>query len=320
MVSNLDKFKRIENVMTEVQGEMEAYLKVLLERHEYMNTYRKEYKKLKRTVSDIKNELKSNESANEEINALVKSARNKVERNIEELKKDREIDLEGGYDIAIKSMTDVNVLLEGSPKLDKIEDAKLLLQKNNVEIPEINVLLEDYANELRSSNKEDVKRSVIKLLDNADSEYLDSFKGYREACEESEDVYESFSDIVDVLLELGFLIEAEELTEALPDIEETRRTRPNPEPLLNMLVPVKSAGLQYFPSRNRQSDSYDLNVAFAKEVAYARRALLEDREYIGTKNAFDRVNKAFEDLSSYMYERFYQLGGTPKNYHGHDDR
>ncbi|QKU19936.1 hypothetical protein FOC52_14140 (plasmid) [Staphylococcus cohnii] len=67
-------------------------------------------------------------------------------------------------------------MLEGSPKLDKIEDANLLLQKNNVEIPEINVLLEDYANELRSSNKEDVKSSVIKLLDNADSEYLDSLK------------------------------------------------------------------------------------------------------------------------------------------------
>ncbi|QKU19935.1 hypothetical protein FOC52_14135 (plasmid) [Staphylococcus cohnii] len=44
----------------------------------------------------------------------------------------------------------------------------------------------------------------------------------------AEDVYESFSDIVDVLLELGFLNEAEELTEALPDIEETRRTNRTP--------------------------------------------------------------------------------------------
>ncbi|MDN0189262.1 hypothetical protein P6439_14210 [Staphylococcus arlettae] len=41
------------------------------------------------------------------------SARNKVERNIEELK-DREINLEGGYDIAIKSMSNVSVSLEGS--------------------------------------------------------------------------------------------------------------------------------------------------------------------------------------------------------------
>ncbi|SUM53519.1 Uncharacterised protein [Staphylococcus epidermidis] len=320
MVSNLEKFKRIESIMTEVQGEMKAYLKVLLERHEYMNTYRKEYKKLKRTVSDIKSEMRSVESVNDEISTLIKSARTKIERNIEELKKEREIDLEGGYDVAIKSLNDINVLLEGSPKLDKIEEAKVLLQKNKIEIPEINVLLEDYEKELSGSNKEDIKSSVIKLLDSADSEYLDSFKGYREACEESEDVYESFSDIVDVLLELGFISKAEELTEALPDIEETRRTRPNPEPLLNMLIPVKSGGLQYFPSRNRQSESYDLNRAFAKEVAYVRRALLEDREYIGTKNAFDRVNKAFEDLSEYMYERFYQLGGTPKNYHGHDDR
>ncbi|MDN5191691.1 hypothetical protein QWY52_14155, partial [Staphylococcus aureus] len=86
------------------------------------------------------------------------------------------------------------------------------------------------------------------------------------------------------------------------------------------LNPIKSAGLEYFQSRNKNSQSYDLNVAFAKEVAYTRRALLEDREYIGTRNAFSRLNTAFEELSSYMYERFHQLGGTPENYHGHENR
>lgn len=320
MVSNLDKFKDIENMMNEVQSEMESYLKVLLERHEYMNTYRKEYKKLKRSVSVIKAKLRKKQGSNEEIKVLLKSARNKIEHNIEEAKTEREIDLEGGYDVMIKSLTMVKGFLEGNPKLDSIEDARLLLQKHNVDIPEINVLSEDYSKDLNSSNQEDVKENVIKLLNSADSDFLNSFKDYREACEESEDVYETFNDLVDVLLELGYLEEAEELTESLPDIEETRRTRPNPEPLLNMLVPIKSAGLQYFPSKNKQSESYDLNLMFAKEIAYTRRALLEDREYIGTKNAFDRVNKAFEDLSEYMYERFYQLGGTPKNYHGHDDR
>ncbi len=127
-------------------------------------------------------------------------------------------------------------------------------------------------------------------------------------------------EVISELEDSGYIQEAESLTDARPSIAEERGKRPDPQPLLDLLNPIKSAGLEYFQSKNRNSASYDLNVAFAKEVAYTRRALLEDREYIGTRNAFNRLNTAFEELSGYMYERFYQLGGTPVNYHGHDDR
>ncbi|HGO4018600.1 TPA: hypothetical protein ACK1AU_002714 [Staphylococcus aureus] len=110
------------------------------------------------------------------------------------------------------------------------------------------------------------------------------------------------------------------LLEASPIIVEDRVKRPDAEPLLDLLTPIKSAGLEYFQSRNKNSHSYELSAAFAKELSYVRRALLEKREFIGTNNAFNRIKIAFDELSGYMYERFHQLGGLPENYHGHDNR
>ncbi|MBJ8312942.1 hypothetical protein JGZ20_13025, partial [Staphylococcus pseudintermedius] len=130
------------------------------------------------------------------------------------------------------------------------------------------------------------------------SEYISGFVRYREALEQGEDIQKEVDEVIGDLEDGGYVKETE----------------------TNLLNPIKSAGLEYFQSKNKNSYSYDLNVAFAKEVAYARRALLEDREYIGTRNAFNRLNTAFDELSSYMYERFYQLGGVPENYHGHENR
>ena len=119
---------------------------------------------------------------------------------------------------------------------------------------------------------------------------------------------------------MGYDEEAGLMADALPDYEDVRRERPDPQQLLEVLPPVKSADLQYWQSNRRKSEGYALNMIFAKEVAYTRRALLEDREFIGTRNAFNRLNNAYEELSEYMYERYHELGGTPYNYHGHMDR
>lgn len=168
--------------------------------------------------------------------------------------------------------------------------------------------------------EEDKAESIVKKIEKLRSDYTSGFVRYREALEQGEDVQKEVDNVIGDLEDSGYIQEAESLTDARPSIAEERGLRPDAQPLLDLLNPIKSAGLEYFQSRNRNSASYDLNVAFAKEVAYTRRALLEDREYIGTRNAFNRLNTAFEELSGYMYDRFYQLGGTPVNYHGHDDR
>ncbi|MCO4349252.1 hypothetical protein [Staphylococcus agnetis] len=54
------------------------------------------------------------------------------------------------------------------------------------------------------------------------------------------------------------------LLEASPIIVEDRVKRPDAEPLLDLLTPIKSAGLEYFQSGNKNSHSYDLSAAFSK--------------------------------------------------------
>lgn len=170
------------------------------------------------------------------------------------------------------------------------------------------------------SGQQETSESIMQKIERLRSEYTSGFVRYREALEQGEDVQKEVDDVIGDLEDGGYIKESEMLLEARPSIVEGRVKRPDPEPLLDLLTPIKRAGLEYFQSGNKNSHSYDLNVAFAKELAYVRRALLENREFIGTNNAFNRINIAFDELSGYMYERFHQLGGLPENYHGHDNR
>src|SRR5699024_11458456 len=114
-------------------------------------------------------------------------------------------------------------------------------------------------------------QTFISLINANASDYLSSFKGYRKACEESDEVFEAFDDIVEVLMEWDLIEESKELVEALPDIEETRSKRPDSEPLLNILVPLKSNSLEYWKSNYKNSYAHDHNIKLAQEIAYARR-------------------------------------------------
>ncbi|HAR5548098.1 TPA: hypothetical protein I1T43_002882, partial [Staphylococcus aureus] len=208
--------------------------------------------------------------------------------------------------------------LEGDLNEDSIGEAWRLLKVRRIEIEELNVLMDLI--DAMEDGQQDTAESIVKNIDKLRSDYTSGFVRYREALEQGADIQKEVDEVIADLEDGGYVKEVEILTDARPSIVEERGLRPDPQPLLELLNPIKSAGLEYFQSRNKNSLSYDLNVAFAKEVAYTRRALLEDREYIGTRNAFSRLNTAFEELSSYMYDRFHQLGGTPENYHGHENR
>ncbi|KIX89993.1 hypothetical protein TP70_10100, partial [Staphylococcus microti] len=60
----------------------------------------------------------------------------------------------------------------------------------------------------------------------------------------------------------GYKREFELLLEARPNIIGERVLSPDPQPLLEILTPIKSAGLEYFQSGNKNSQSYELNVVF----------------------------------------------------------
>ncbi|MDN5230786.1 hypothetical protein, partial [Staphylococcus aureus] len=250
-----------------------------------------------------------------DVKNVAKSARDRIDEHIEAIEEDLDDD---DSQPSVNQLKRARENLEGDLNEDSIGEAWRLLKVRKIEIEELNVLMDLI--DAMEDGQQDTAESIVKKIDRLRSDYTSGFVRYREALEQGEDVQKEVDEVIADLEDGGYAKEVEILTDARPSIAEERGLRPDPQPLLDLLNPIKSAGLEYFQSRNKNSQSYDLNVAFAKEVAYTRRALLEDREYIGTRNAFSRLNTAFEELSSYMYERFHQLGGTPENYHGHENR
>ncbi|NDQ43850.1 hypothetical protein GZ144_09345 [Staphylococcus aureus] len=315
--TNLDKFLVIEEMMNEAQNLMETYLDALHERYEYMLVLRKEYTGLSAALAKVQQRvIKQGDKLeiDEDVKNVSRSARERIDEHIEGLEEEYEEDNQS----LIRQLKLAREQLEGKLDEDSIGEAWRLLKVRKIKVEELNVLM-DLIDAMESGQQE-TSESIVKKIERLRSEYTDEFVRYREALEQGEDVQKEVDDVIADLEDGGYIKESEMLLEARPSIVEDRVKRPDPQPLLDLLTPIKSAGLEYFQSRNKNSHSYDLSAAFAKELAYVRRALLEKREFIGTSNAFNRMNVAFDELSGYMYERFHQLGGLPENYHGHDDR
>ncbi|HDA2604657.1 TPA: hypothetical protein R8C65_002774 [Staphylococcus aureus] len=315
--TNLDKFLVIEEMMSEAQGLMETYLDALHERYDYMIVLRKEYTHLSSTLAKVQQRvIKQGDKLeiDEDVKNVAQSARERIDEHIEALEEEYGEDNQP----SIKQLKLAREQLEGKLDEDSIGEAWRLLKVRRIKVEELNVLM-DLVDAMESGQQE-ISESIVQKIEKLRSEYTSGFVRYREALERGEDVQREVDDVIANLEDGRYIKESEMLLEARPSIVEERVKRPDPQPLLDLLTPIKSAGLEYFQSRNKNSHSYDLSAAFSKELAYVRRALLENREYIGTNNAFNRINLAFDELSGYMYERFHQLGGLPENYHGHDNR
>lgn len=314
MVTNLDIWYDIESMMDKAESEMESYLKVLSDRHEYMTSYRQEYRKLNEAISNVKNSLIKAMNENEENQKILRKVLNKIDERIETLQQERHYNPDEPVNDDIKDLQKAkDILYTKKLKEDDLQEASIILSKRKLTGTGIDELT-------LSKAANSTLEKVMKLIESTENDYLGSFKEYKQSCEHSDEVFESFDDIVGVLLEYRFAEEANELINSLPDIEETRRQRPDHEQLLGILVPIRSNGLEYWKSNYKNSHAHDYNIAFADAVAYARRALLENREFKGTESAFNDLRKAYKELEKYMKARYHELGGTPHNYHGHDNR
>lgn len=318
--SNFDKYREIESMMDQFLALEATYLDKLKERYDYMSEYRSEYNKLKRAVNSSKTDLEEKEVSKiseDEKNALIESVKNKLNKQIE---RHTEI-LE--QETSIRSKQAIDVLNEALNTIRKGISKKQLERINN-ELIGVKVFIEEIESLILIISKEKTSKkkiaNAIGLLEAAYSEYLSSFREYRLACENRDGIVETFEDIYKVLMGLGFESEAKRLRNALPDYNDQKRMRPNADELLEILKPFKSNELVYWQSNNRNSDSYEYNKQLSESVSKTRATLLRNAEYKGTENAFKDLKKDYYNLKSYMEDRFYQLGGTPKNYHGHDDR
>lgn len=315
--SNYDKFLEIEEMMDEAKELMKPYLTALEGRYEYMNVLRKEYSDLSHTLGRIEQRLRRKQEieVDDDVKSVAKEATSQIEAHIEAIEEDKQ-QLDNPN--TLKRLKHAKRDLEDKIDVDHINTVWQLLKDMRIDIEPVNVLVE--YSEAMSSSAEAKAESIVAQISRLRSEYVSSFVTYREAIEQGEDVQKDVDDVIAALEDAGYVKESDDLFDVKPNIAEERGKRPNPEPLLNILKPIRSAGLKYFQSNNNQSESFSLNIDFADEVKYTRRALLEGREFIGTERAFDRLETAFKELSDYMYARFYQLGGEPNNFHGHDSR
>lgn len=318
--SNLDKFREIEKMMDQFLILESDYLNKLQERYDYMSEYRAEYNKLKRSVISAKSDLESKETikiSSDEKNSLIEMIKRKLHKQIERYMESEE------YEMSIKSKQTINVLNDALNTLRKGVTNKRL-EHMNEELIDINVFIVEIENLIVAISKENVSRKNIKeainLLEVAYSEYLSTFREYRLACENRDGIVETFEDIHKVLTGLGFESEATRLRKALPDYNDQKRMRPNADELLEIIKPFKSNDLVYWQSNNNNSGAYGYNKQLSKSISKTRATLLRNAEYKGTEKDFKELKTDYFNLKSYMEEKYYQLGGTPNNFHGHDKR
>lgn len=208
----------------------------------------------------------------------------------------------------------VPLMIKYLEELEEYNNIRLEYRREHREIKKILVniggLLE------KNEEKNAIRQEYYKLFD----ERYEQFSDYAKNREGKNDIYRKTNSFAGKIEKLGYENESEELKQLLNEMTREKKKRPSTKRLLNVLKPVKSNKLDYFDSGNFNSDSYSLNVEYTKAIAYARRAILEERGYQGTYNAFSELIQAYDELAEYMYDRFYQIGGTPYNYHGHENR
>lgn len=318
--SNLDKYKEIETMMDQFLALESTYLAKLKERYDYMSEYRSEYNKLKRVVNTALADLREKEARRinkDEQNALTESIKSKLNKQIERHTEVAEHETSVRSKQAIVVLTEaLNMLRKGTSKkqLERINDE---LKGVKVFVGEMEDLILSFSRANASKKKID---NAIGLLETAYSEYLSTFREYRLACENRDGIVETFEDVHKVLIGLGFESEATKLRKALPDYNDQKRMRPNADELLEIIKPFKSNDLVYWQSNNKNSNAYAYNKQLSKSISKTRATLLRNAEYKGTEKAFKELKADYFNLKSYMEERYYQLGGTPKNFHGHDNR
>ncbi|MEB8123178.1 hypothetical protein NGH46_13775 [Staphylococcus xylosus] len=318
--SNIDKYREIESMMNQFLILEQDFLDKLKERYDYMSTYRAEYNRLKRAVNSAKSDLegkKASEISEDEKSALYGSIKSKLNKQIERYTEAIEYESSSRYKQAI-------VILKDALNTLRKDITKKRLERINDELISINVSVEEIEALISIISKENMEKkklnNAISLLDAAYSEYLGTFSEYRLACENKDGIVETFEDIHRVLIGLGFESEAARLQNTLPDYDDQKRMRPNSDELLEILKPFKSNELVYWQSNNNNSHSYDYNIKLSESISKTRATLLRNAEYKGTERAFKELKNDYSDLKSYMEEKYYQLGGKPTNYHGHDGR
>ena len=207
-----------------------------------MNVLRKEYSNLSHTLGKIQQRvIKQGDKleVDADVKNVAQSARDRIDEHIEAIEEDK---ADGDNQPSVKQLKRARKKLDGELDEDSIGKAWRLLKVRKIEIEELNVLMDLI--DAMEDGKQDKAESIVKKIEKLRSDYTSGFVRYREALEQGEDVQKEVDNVIGDLENSGYIQEAESLTDARPSIAEERGLRPDAQPLLDLLNPIKSAGLE----------------------------------------------------------------------------
>ncbi|MBC1342349.1 hypothetical protein [Listeria welshimeri] len=313
--TNLAKFEDIEQMMNEVIEAKNVYLEALEKRNKYTKEMRSKYMLLSNrytSVFKLLTELKNKKELKEKEDKILEKELDKVLYNLNER-------LAENFNLEIKKdIIFIKKIREEKLNIDTILSVKPIISKYNLNKAVFDRYLKDYS----SSYDEDLI-SILNLWCTEAKKTIDiGFRNFKDNFHDKTELNLITKEIINITepvkdkeirkvykLINPILINAK--------IEETRR--PDNKYLLSKIQPIRSSGNMFFKAKNT-SKSQILCENFALSVAKVRRVLLEENEYKSVNNAFNKLDESFQEFLNYMNERYYQRGGTPENYHGHDSR
>ena len=306
MPNNNEKIKNLLLTKEKIAPIMPNYLSALKTRYEWTNTARSEYFKLKRTINGVSAEMariaKKIERKEAEFNDLVlqiqrESAElldnnpdltNEGKRGLEELSELKQADFTEDYS---------ETMITYIKKYVKVSKRELLY-----------LLRKRHSASLKYSQSPILaKRSSRQLKLLVDDYMRGSFKQFS-----ADECITNLRLITRKMSDNGFQAQAENLQNI--NIENWKEpSRPDSSELIEILHNVRQPDLYI----NRGYTVLDYVRPVYKSMNYFHRALRESREYVGTKNAYDRFMQKLDALDEYYREHYVQAGGKPANYHGH---
>lgn len=312
MANNNEKIQNLISSKSSLEELVSTYLDQLKERYEWTQSTRSVFFTTRRSINDVANDLnkaikKENkkDDAFETLVARIKSEANRLNQKYEDTYHDTERGLD---ELASLSSNDLTVDFAASMSSyisNQITDFSCrrlinLLDKRQIISPTDHTYIESL--------------KVISIeLKQAVQEHMKGFKKFFEDGN-ADQLRSIVSSISSELAAFNLDEEASKLNEALNSLNlNSEPSRPNPEELIDILHETRSPVM--YISRGYTVLEYVKPVY--KSMNYFQRSLREGREYVGTKNSWDKYISDLNSLEEYYYTHYVQVGGKPRNYHGH---
>lgn len=312
MANNNEKIQNLLSSKTILEDQVNTYLDQLKERYEWTQTIRSAFFAARRSINDVANDLKriskkelKKDTSFETLVTRIRSEATRLNQKYEEIQGITERGLD---ELASLSANDLTV--------DYADTMNAYITNQITEFSTrrlINLL--EKRNNIAPANQEYIDRlqSISVNLKQVTQEYMKGFKKFFED-DNSEQLRSVISPISNELAAMNLGEEASKLNDALMSLDlKSEPLRPNPEELVDILHETRSPAMYI----SRGYTVLEFVRPVYKSMNYFQRSLREGREYVGTKNSWDKYISALNSLEKYYYTHYVQAGGKPKNYHGH---